>query len=427
MNAATTVADTPPRRDGMPMAGRSSTKKILIVCGFRIFPCNTGGHVRTGSIARSLARMGHQVLIYSLAGRKGDYRLPEMLWRSHRIDVIAPNLSEETNLGLGFGLAQGIGRRLDYPRFWQHALLKRGIVPRRLKAALRTADIVLSDMPWCPPIPGARSGVPNYLVSHNLEHRLLAQGNARHRRFADWMQRIEADAPNQYSDIFACAEEDREFFRLHDTAGRLGVPFIRCAVDPDDYAVPEGTRERVRAELGIADRENLLVFSGSGFGPNVEALAVLRDFCHAELDFLNAQRLRILVLGSVASAPFREGALIATGRVPEVAPYLAASDAGLNPITRGSGANVKLFEYLAARLPVISTIFGVRGTELEANVDFLPYEPRHPTSALERFGSERSREQWRAHAEAVWIRHRGSCDINELVREAIASLPGFAA
>ncbi len=51
--------------------------------------------------------------------------------------------------------------------------------------------------------------------------------------------------------------------------------------------------------------------------------------------------------------------------VPEVASYLAAADAGLNAITWGSGSNVKLFEYLAARLPVISTEFGVRGSGLK--------------------------------------------------------------
>ena len=39
-----------------------------------------------------------------------------------------------------------------------------------------------------------------------------------------------------------------------------------------------------------------------------------------------------------------------TGPVPEVLPYFAASDAGLNLVTRGSGSNVKLFEYLAAQI-----------------------------------------------------------------------------
>jgi len=111
--------------------------------------------------------------------------------------------------------------------------------------------------------------------------------------------------------------------------------------------------------------------------------------------------------------------------VPEVPPYLAAADAGLNPITRGSGANVKLFEYLAARLPVISTSFGVRGTGLQPDRDFLMYEPSSLEATLRRF-AQRPMREWRELAQQVWIRHRSDCDIQELVRSALAQLPEFA-
>jgi glycosyltransferase involved in cell wall biosynthesis len=402
-----------------------ASKNIVLLSGFRIFPCSTGGHLRTAGIAQALARMGHRVLIYSLTGRQSDYGARRFLQSSYRLDAIGPNLMEETNLKLGLGLVQAVGRRLDYPRVWQHALLARGWVPARLKAALTPADIVLCDMPWCPPVPGIWSAKPWFLISHNLEHRLLEQGPARQHRFAAWMRGVEAAAPERYRDIFVCADDDRDFFRRHDPSGRLKLPFIGCGVDPNAYRVPAGTRERVRAELGLSDADHLLVFSASRFAPNVEALATLRDFCRDEADFLARERVHILVLGSVSEAPHREGALIATGRVPAVAPYFAASDAGLNPITRGSGANVKLFEYLAARLPVISTVFGVRGTQLKPEVDFLPYEPGQLRAAIERYVHARTRQQWKMHAEAVWARHYSSCDIDQLVKQAVLQRPEF--
>ncbi len=429
MNVAAIARDSQSERPDTPPGRAPAGKKIVLVSGFRIFPMNTGGHVRTGSIARSLASMGHEVLIYSLAGRQSDYfgRGPDgKRRRGYLRDALGPNLVEETHLGLGYGLLQALTRRLGYPRVWQVALMRRGLVPARLKAALRAADIVICDLPWCPPIRGPWASKPCFMISHNLEYRLLEQGSPRHRRFAGWMRRIEADAPKRYRDIFTCSDEDLAFFRSHDS-GRLTLPLIRCGVDPHRYVVPEGTRQRVRAELGVADDERLLMFSGSGFAPNVEALAALKEFCAREQSFLSGQRLRVLVVGSVAAAPFREGALLATGPVPEIAPYFAAADAGLNPITRGSGANVKLFEYLAARLPVISTHFGVRGTELQPEVDYLPYEPALLRSALERYIREKTPEQWRTHAAAVWERHRGTCDIAELVRSATAQLTAFAA
>jgi len=338
--------------------------------------------------------------------------------------AIEPRLKESTHLGLTFGMTQALARRLDYPRVWQHHMLARGVVPKRLKQALREADIVLSDLPYCPPIPGPWRKKPWFLISHNLEHKLLEQGSPRLRRFANWMRGVEAAAPQTYSDIIACAEDDRAFFQSHDIQSRLTLPIVRCGVDPRLYSFSPGMRTQMRAKLGLSDEDWVLVFSGSGFAPNVEALREIKEFCRAEAEFMARSRVYILVVGSVSSEAYRHGALIVTGPVPEVLPYFAASDAGLNLVTRGSGSNVKLFEYLAARLPVISTVFGVRGTELTAFADYLPCSRNDLKEVILRFiGSDRV--FWRAKAEGVWNRHKHSCDIQDLVNDAISVLPAF--
>jgi glycosyltransferase involved in cell wall biosynthesis len=394
-----------------------------MLCGYRIFPPSTGGNVHSTTIARALARMGHQVLVYCLAGRREDYS--QGFSNSIVRRQIEPRLEEETNLGAGFGLLQTLFRRLGVPRIWQFELLRRGLVPRRLREALSQADIIISDFPFCPPVPGPWSGKPWFMISHELEYRLFQQGGRFERFFAARMQAIEQAAPGRYRDIFVCAQEDRDFFREHDPEGRLKLPYIRCGVDSRVYVAAPGVRERVRAELGLTDQDWLLVFSGSRYGPNVESFEELKTFCRAEAQFLADNRLYFLALGSMAPAPLRDGALIVTGPVPEVIPYFAAADAGLNPITRGSGSNVKLFEYLVARLPVISTVFGVRGTELKPDIDFLPFSPGELNSALQRFLKIRTREQWREHADDVLVRHFRFCDIQELVKDAVAHLPEF--
>jgi len=408
---------------GSPDTPRS--KSILILSGLRIFPVRMGCHVRTGGIARALARMGHQVTIFSLGGRREDYKLFGTARCTSRVVQIEPNLVEEIHLGLVIGLLQTIGRRFEYPRVWQYVLLERGIIPRRLKALLRASDVVICDMPWCPPVPGPWSSKPWFLISHNLEHRLLEQSSTHHRRAAPWMRAVEAQAPRRFRDIFACAEEDQNFFRQHDSSGRLSLPIIRCGVDPAAYTVSSGTRERVRSELGLVEQDHLLVFSASRYPPNTEAVEDLRKFCQEQAPFLASHRVRILVVGSVLPGPLREGAFLATGRVPEVASYLAGADAGLNVVTWGSGSNVKLFEYLAARLPVISTEFGARGSGLEAGKDYLSYDPPRLCPAIELFLDGGTREHWRAHADAVWRRHERSCDIQLLVSEAVLRLREF--
>ena len=370
--------------------------------------------------------MGHEVLVYCLAGRREDYSARSWWANPVRRRQIEPGLEEEINLGAGFGVLQTIARRLGVPRIWQFELLRRGLVPSRLREALSQADIIISDFPFCPPVPGPWSGKPWFMISHELEYRLFEQGGAIERLFAGWMHGIEKAAPRRYRDIFVCAQEDRDFFQSNDPQGRLKLPYIRCGVDSRAYVAAPGVRERVRAELGLVPEDWLLVFSGSRYGPNLEAFEELKDFCRAEAQFLTANRLYFLALGSMASAPSRDGALIVTGPVPAVVPYFAAGDAGLNPITRGSGSNVKLFEYLVARLPVISTLFGVRGTELKPDIDFLPYVAGNLRPALQQFLESRTREQWREHADLVLARHYRYCDIQELVNDAVAQLPEFS-
>jgi hypothetical protein len=398
-------------------------KKIVLVSGNRIAPAATGGQVRSIGIASALARMGHTVHIFSTAGRSKDYR--GMGFRHQTLEsAVEPRLRESVHVGLTFGMMQALGRRLDYPRVWQYHMLARGLVPRRLKQALHEADIVLSDLPYCPPVPGPWRTKPWFLISHNLEHKLLEQGGERERRFAKWMRDVESAAPRTYTDILACAEDDQEFFKSNDRRLALKVPIVRCGVDPQLYVFSPQLRARMRAELGLSDQHRLLIFSASNFGPNYEAFDEIQRFCVAEAEFLSHSGVYVIVVGSVSSASFRRGNLIVTGRVPEIVPYFAASDAGINLVTRGSGSNVKLFEYLAARLPVISTVFGVRGTKLVPSADYLACTGDDLKVVIQRFLGE-DLESWRRKAEDVWNRHRHYCDIQNLVSDAISVLPDF--
>lgn len=394
-------------------------KNLLIVTSYRIFQPLSGGHIRTAVTAKALARLGYRVHLYCFAGRQEDYRGPKP-----RIETIEPNLVQETHLGLLIGLTQALLRRLGYPRNWQHALMRRGLVPASLKAALAKADVIVSDMPYCPPIPGPWRNKPWYLLSHNLEYRLLELGTPKEKSLVPWMREVERQVPHHFKDVLACAEEDRDFFRAHDASGAMRLPIVRCGVDPTDYRFPAGMRESLRAELGVADDEWLVLFTGSKFAPNTEALGPLLRFAREQQAALQALKVRLLLVGSMCEQPLREGQVIATGRVETVLPYFAAADAGLNPVITGSGSNVKLFEYMAARLPVLSTVFGVRGTPLEVGRDFILYDREQPLAALGALVGQ-TRADWQAHAEAVWQRHRRAADIEELVREAIALLPDF--
>ena len=62
------------------------------------------------------------------------------------------------------------------------------------------------------------------------------------------------------------------------------------------------------------------------------------------------------------------------GQLPEAEKWLAyvVSDLALNLVVSGSGSNVKMFEYAAAGLPILSTEFGARGTGLRPGEHYYP-------------------------------------------------------
>ncbi len=398
-------------------------KRILVLCGWKIYPTQTGGHLRTACIAQALARLGHEVTIYSLAGRQGDYG-----WQpSPLVHAIEPRLSEVTHRGYGIGLLQAIGRRLGWPRVWQYYLLDRGWIPQSLRRAIADADIVISDLPYCPPVKTPSKGPGSdprwYLISHNLEHRLLAQGSPHEAKWAAWMQAREAEAPSRYDAILACAQEDLAFFKDQPRRAGTEIVLVPNGIDPRLYRRDEDERKRLRAQWGLSDEDYLIVFSGSRFQPNLEALVYLQAFSKQHADFLAAERIHFLVLGSMRDQASREGALIFTGRVAATPPYFAAADAALNPIVRGSGSNVKLFEYLAAHLPILSTGFGVRGTSLRPDRDYLACERGELKAQLLRLKQEKTKAAWQEFAAAVWERHQASCDMEEIMRRAFALLP----
>jgi glycosyltransferase involved in cell wall biosynthesis len=387
-------------------------RNVLILSGLRLFPNQSGGHLRSGNFAKALARLGFHVCIYSLAGRREDYGNGLSLLQQE----IEPGLVEEINLSLPLGLAQTLARRLGLPRLWQYPILASGLIPESLRERLHWADCVICDLPYVPPVPGSWRRKPWVLLSHNLEYRLLEQGGFRDRHiFAPLVQQWEQTASKRYDGILACAAEDQDFFQAHNRQLKP-IPLVPNGIDAALYAPDESKRLTIRAGLGFAPTDQVILFSGSRYAPNMEALAELQSFVQKHQDALKAASIQFLIVGSVASSS-RSPHMLTTGFVPSVLPYFQAADFAINPVERGSGSNVKIFEYLAARLPILSTEFGVRGSQLQADKDYLPFDWNSLMPRLSQLRQERSPEAWRIFGEEVWQRHAASSDMTEIVRQ----------
>ena len=131
--------------------------------------------------------------------------------------------------------------------------------------------------------------------------------------------------------------------------------------------VPPGYAQKAaeKAANGWA-RRDVSVFVGSGYRPNTEAAAfIIEELAPAFPDMVFA------IVGSVKEAYLRgkeampnlprNVALLGVIEEDRLYSVLRAADFGLNPIEIGSGTNLKLVQYMAAGLAVISTETGIRG------------------------------------------------------------------
>jgi glycosyltransferase involved in cell wall biosynthesis len=130
-----------------------------------------------------------------------------------------------------------------------------------------------------------------------------------------------------------------------------GVTFV----GPDE-------RRAAKRILGI-EGNVIALFMGSWHGPNLEAARSIFQFAQQLPD------VSFLLLGSVGLAFTKEPVPKNVGLMgvvddPTKDAILGTVDVALNPMVSGSGTNLKMMDYLAAGIPVISTRYGCRGLEL---------------------------------------------------------------
>jgi glycosyltransferase involved in cell wall biosynthesis len=164
-----------------------------------------------------------------------------------------------------------------------------------------------------------------------------------------------------------CTSQDgAELVRLY------GAPASRIIEVPNGSDVRDvnyvslNDRLAAKSRLGL-DGAFLALFMGSWHPPNIEAVRRILGFART------LPQVNSLIVGSAGLAfggqshPQNVGFM---GEVDEETKQIVLSiaDVALNPMESGSGTNLKMLEYCAAGIPVVSTPYGIRGLELENGV-----------------------------------------------------------
>jgi len=222
-------------------------------------------------------------------------------------------------------------------------------------------------------------------VEADLKRGMLASYPAGE-RLLEVIQAAEGKVWRLATHVFACA--DRDLARLKaiygPTRARLHEVPNGVALDETPFTAPDA-RRRLQSRVGLAGRITAL-FMGSWHQPNIEAL---EDILAAAT---SAPEIRFVVLGSVCWAvkdrPVPENVdLIGQVETQVRNDLLAAAHVALNPMRSGSGTNLKMLDYFASGIPVISTAFGARGLRVEEGKHLFIQETGDLHQALRQFAA----------------------------------------
>lgn len=161
--------------------------------------------------------------------------------------------------------------------------------------------------------------------------------------------------------VLACSQEDREIF-----ARVYNVSWDKLRVAPNGifaftYELPTGEQRAAAKKALRVGKQRLVIFVGSNYGPNNDAAAfVVGKLAGDRPDVAFA------LIGGCCDRLQKESlpanvALLGTLDEESKHAWMRAADAAVNPLSAGSGTSIKMFDFMAAGLPTVTTRIGARG------------------------------------------------------------------
>lgn len=341
-------------------------KRIAIVNFYPTWPVEGGGQRRIFFLARELSKQFEVELIVPDRGGRNDTVTFGPNLREIRVAV------EERFRDLEFKLNAEVQMASDvaYALYWSECAVYNEVLANRLAIS----DACVTAHPYSIyALLQARgdASIPIVFDSQNVELQQKASVLERFPHLLKVVRDVEETALLKSQHVIACTPNDANAFADEYGLDAGQITIIENGVDALGVPhVPENALTQLRARLGLKDKLSA-VFGGSSHHPNFSAVERILDFAK------HIPEMQFIVLGGVCNyGPLKDSTLsniVRLGEVDETTKWMVfrVADIGLNPMDRGSGSNIKMFEYAAAGLAVVSSPFGARGVALKKESEFI--------------------------------------------------------
>jgi len=353
--------------------------KILFLSKDVLYPLDSGGRIRTSNTLKQISK-AHEVDIVSLLYPEDREHIPAMSKLCHRFRYVEADKAHGKD-GLSFYCRVAKNLLSPYPYTMQmdtHRDLRRAI-----EQMAPEYDLLICDFLF-PALNCVGVTIPKILFQHNVEyviherHAHNARGPMKLMWYLQYLktQRIERIMANRFDWVICVSEPDAEIHRRE--FGVETVGHVDLGVDVDEYK-----------SNGVAREPKTLVFTGGmDWRPNEDAVQYFHDDIFP--------RLNGYTFSGVGRGP-RPGTLALarddfriTGRVDDIKPYLHRADIYVVPLRVGGGTRIKIFEAMAAGVPVVSTTVGAEGLPVEDGKHILLRDdPARFAEAVETLATDR--------------------------------------
>ena len=344
------------------IAKRKDSEKVVLTSTFKIYPAQGGGQVRTYELMKNLAQV-YDVEIVSLS--QYNEQASKQTIAPYVVETSVPRTEKhqerdtqlENKVGVHIGDI-GAAYHTQYTPKYDEAL----------EQALEDAKLAIVSHPFLVEhVRKANANIPFIYDAQDVEYlikkELLKEGKSKKaNELVEKIFELEKYCCENSEFIMTCSEEDKKsIMRLY------GVAEEKVVVVPNgvDTSVTQFVSMRQRrmnkAKMGLA-KQKVGMFMGSWHPPNLEACEYIFEMAEECPDTV------FLLVGSQCLyfkdkiLPENVGLMgIVSDEVKNK--IFATVDFALNPMTSGSGTNLKMFDYMAAGIPVITTEFGTRGID----------------------------------------------------------------
>jgi hypothetical protein len=328
----------------------SENLKVLFIAPYPVLPATTGGKIRIVQLANQLSRMGFDISILA-PYKPGQWQCYDDSYGFELREVRYPFLLPVFLLDRPFPYGYLASFHPGYGA--------------KLKQFLDGFDIFQFEHAFFGDFANSLpSGRPVIYDAHNVEFdyvRSECSLSTIRDIVGKRIYRLERDLIQRASSVFVCSNNERQRFTdLYGTRDDQMVVAPNGIKRIQQVSSPNATAALHERFPDLTRFQQYAVYTGSDVEHNRQAVRLIIERIAPQL----RAECAFIVHGTVAKAfmnkKYDDNIFFDTS-YGGLEPYAIPRAVGLNPVTQGGGTNLKLIQYLAHGIPVVSTEFGMRG------------------------------------------------------------------